>query len=45
MLLKQFNDDNGHLKITKKAARKIIRKCGEHIDDILQLMDADNKAH
>ena len=45
MLLKQFNDDNGHLKITKKAARKIVRKCGEHIDDILQLMDADNKAH
>lgn len=45
MLLKQFNDDNGHLKITKKSARKILRKCDGHLDDILQLMDADNKAH
>ena len=45
MLLKQFNDNNGHLKITKKSARKIVRKCGEHINDILQLMDADNKSH
>lgn len=45
MLLKQFNDNNGHLKITKKSARKIVRKCGKHINDILQLMDADNKSH
>lgn len=45
MLLKQFNDNNGHLKITAKSARKILRKCGDCLDEILQLMDADNKAH
>ena len=45
MLLKQFNDNNGHLKITDKSARKIIRKCDKHLDNILKLMDADNKAH
>ena len=45
MLLKQFNDDKGHLKITKKCARKIVRKCGDSLYDILMVMDADNKAH
>lgn len=45
MLLKQFTDGEGHLKITNKSARKILRKCGDYIDEILQLMDADNKAH
>lgn len=45
MLLKQFTDGEGHLKITDKSARKILRKCGDYIDDILQLMDADNKSH
>jgi tRNA nucleotidyltransferase/poly(A) polymerase len=45
MLLKQFNDDSGHLKITKKSARKVVRKCGDYLYDILKIMDADNKAH
>ena len=45
MILKQFNDGNGHLKITNKSARKILRKCGNCLDEILQLMDADNKSH
>lgn len=45
MLLKQFNDNNGHLKITKKSARKVVRKCGSFLDDILCIMDADNKSH
>lgn len=45
MLLKQFNDGNGHLKISDKSARKILRKCEDYIDEILELMDADNKSH
>lgn len=45
MLLKQFTDGNGHLKISSKSARKIIRKCENYLDEILQLIDADNKAH
>jgi hypothetical protein len=34
-----------HLKITKKSARKVVRKCGDYLYDILKIMDADNKAH
>lgn len=45
MILKTFNDGNGHLKITEKSAKKIIRKCGNYLNEILQLMDADNKSH
>lgn len=45
MLLKQFNDGNGHLQITDKAFRKVCRKMGDKIDKCLILMDADNKSH
>lgn len=43
MRLKSAGDQGE--KISDKALRKIKRNLGDHLDDVLDLMDADNKAH